>query len=54
MYQHFDPVLNLDTTSLQLPLFVPDPTAYEVFSDFLLPCIEQHHKYKISDKYDKQ
>ena len=34
-----------------LPLLVPEPVAYDVFSDFLFPWIEEHHQTRIPDKY---
>ena len=33
-----------------LPLYAPDPTAYEVFAPFLNPQIERFHRYKIKEK----
>ena len=48
MYHHLDSTVNPDT----LQLYAPDPTAYEVFLDLFIPWIEQHHRYKIKDKYN--
>ena len=33
-----------------LPLYAPDPTAYEVFAPFFNPQIEKYHRYKIREK----
>ena len=34
-----------------LPLLVPSPAAYTVFADLLFPWIQQHHSYKIDQRY---
>ena len=42
---------NLDDDNLpQLPLMAPDPTAYSVFSELLIPWIEDYHHYKIDKR----
>ena len=34
----------------RLPLMAPDPTAYSVFSELLIPWIEDYHHYKIDKR----
>ena len=34
----------------RLPLMDPDPTAYSVFSELLIPWIEDYHHYKIDKR----
>ena len=42
--------LDDDGTLPRLPLMAPDPTAYSVFSELLIPWIEDYHHYKIDKR----
>ena len=48
----FELCKNLDDDSNlpRLPLMAPDPTAYSVFSELLIPWIEDYHHYKIDKR----